>query len=149
MHFTLNHGKYFAGAEFCPMESVMQVVIPTVESDVAFGLGKTNLSLDEVRSRVSKSLEAVGMLSYSQVGSWNPPFGLWLMSSFIKSLCPKQRPIQTLSGGQKQRVAIAGTLAEASKVLLLDELTTFLDEHDQVLTFSMFWFPKYRDPVNA
>jgi hypothetical protein len=69
MHFTLNHGKYFAGAEFCPMESVMQVVMPTVESDVAFGLGKTNLSLDEVRSRVSKSLEAVGMLSYSQVGS--------------------------------------------------------------------------------
>ncbi|TVU34982.1 hypothetical protein EJB05_16841, partial [Eragrostis curvula] len=85
-----------------------QVVMPTVESDVAFGLGKLNLSLDEVRSRVSKSLDAVGMLSYSQ------------------------RPIQTLSGGQKQRVAIAGALAEASKVLLLDELTTFLDEHDQM-----------------
>ncbi|RLN23333.1 ABC transporter I family member 10, chloroplastic isoform X1 [Panicum miliaceum] len=84
------------------------VVMPTVESDVAFGLGKLNLPLDEVRSRVSKSLDAVGMLSYSQ------------------------RPIQTLSGGQKQRVAIAGALAEASKVLLLDELTTFLDEHDQI-----------------
>ncbi|XP_051226790.1 ABC transporter I family member 10 [Lolium perenne] len=85
-----------------------QVVMPTVESDVAFGLGKLNLSLDEVRSRVSQSLDAVGMLSYSQ------------------------RPIQTLSGGQKQRVAIAGALAEASKVLLLDELTTFLDEYDQM-----------------
>jgi ABC-type cobalamin/Fe3+-siderophores transport system ATPase subunit len=29
-------------------------------------------------------------------------------------------------------VAIAGALAEASRVLLLDELTTFLDETDQV-----------------
>jgi energy-coupling factor transporter ATP-binding protein EcfA2 len=47
----------------------MQVVMPTVESDVAFGLGKLKLPLDEVRLRVSKSLDAVGMLSYSQVGS--------------------------------------------------------------------------------
>jgi len=46
----------------------MQVVMPTVESDVAFGLGKLKLPLDEVRLRVSKSLDAVGMLSYSQVG---------------------------------------------------------------------------------
>uniref|UniRef100_A0A0E0JP80 ABC transporter domain-containing protein n=1 Tax=Oryza punctata TaxID=4537 RepID=A0A0E0JP80_ORYPU len=73
-----------------------QVVMPTVESDVAFGLGKLNLSLDEVRSRVSQSLASVGM--------------------FTNILHPKQRPIQTLSGGQKQRVAIAGALAEASKM---------------------------------
>ncbi|KAJ0982638.1 hypothetical protein J5N97_010893 [Dioscorea zingiberensis] len=85
-----------------------QVIMPTVEADVAFGLGKFSLSSDEVSSRVSKALDAVGMLKYSQ------------------------RPIQTLSGGQKQRVAIAGALAEACKVLLLDELTTFLDEHDQL-----------------
>lgn len=38
----------------------------------------------------------------------------------------------TCNGGQKQRVAIAGALAEACKVLLLDELTTFLDETDQI-----------------
>ncbi|GKE53520.1 ABC transporter I family member 10-like protein [Tanacetum coccineum] len=42
------------------------------------------------------------------------------------------RPVQTLSGGQKQRVAIAGALVEECKVLLLDELTTFLDEGDQL-----------------
>uniref|UniRef100_A0A2P2M2E2 ABC transporter family protein n=1 Tax=Rhizophora mucronata TaxID=61149 RepID=A0A2P2M2E2_RHIMU len=85
-----------------------QVVMPTVEADVSFGLGKFNLSEDEVRNRVSKSLEAVGM------------------SPYIK------RSVQTLSGGQKQRVAIAGALAEACKVILLDELTTFLDENDQI-----------------
>lgn len=85
-----------------------QVVMPTVEADVAFGLGKFNLTPDQIRCRVAKALDAVGMYDYLR------------------------RPIQTLSGGQKQRVAIAGTLAETCKVLLLDELTTFLDENDQV-----------------
>ncbi|XP_057832072.2 ABC transporter I family member 10 isoform X4 [Cryptomeria japonica] len=84
-----------------------QVIMPTVEADVAFGLGQFNLSEGEVRIRVTKALEAVGMVEYIQ------------------------RPVQTLSGGQKQRVAIAGALVEASRVLLLDELTTFLDETDQ------------------
>lgn len=42
--------------------------MPTVEADVAFGLGKFNLSSDAVRSGVSKALDAVGMLKYSQVG---------------------------------------------------------------------------------
>nr|GEW01234.1 ABC transporter I family member 10, chloroplastic [Tanacetum cinerariifolium] len=36
------------------------------------------------------------------------------------------------SGGQKQRVAIAGALVEECKVLLLDELMTFLDESDEI-----------------
>ncbi|XP_058071472.1 ABC transporter I family member 10 isoform X9 [Magnolia sinica] len=84
-----------------------QVVMPTVEADVAFGLGKFDLTPDEVRSRVKNALEAVGMSEYLR------------------------RPVQTLSGGQKQRVAIAGALAESCEVLLLDELTTFLDENDQ------------------
>lgn len=61
----------FSACAACLMNCILwiQVVMPTVESDVAFGLGKLNLPLDEVRSRVSKSLDAVGMLSYSQVGS--------------------------------------------------------------------------------
>ncbi|KAH6789340.1 ABC transporter family protein [Perilla frutescens var. frutescens] len=85
-----------------------QVVMPTVEADVAFGLGKFDIANDEITSRVAEALDAVGMYEYLQ------------------------RPVQTLSGGQKQRVAIAGALAEACKVLLLDELTSFLDEDDQV-----------------
>lgn len=51
----------------------LQVVMPTVEADVAFGLGKFNLSIDEVRSRVLKALDAVGMLDYSQVGFLDLP----------------------------------------------------------------------------
>ncbi|GKE42783.1 ABC transporter I family member 10, chloroplastic [Tanacetum coccineum] len=84
-----------------------QVVMPTVEADVAFGLGRFNLTNDETKLRVAKALTAVGMYDYLQ------------------------RPVQTLSGGQKQRVAIAGALVEECKALLLDELTTFLDESDQ------------------
>ncbi|KAL8209861.1 hypothetical protein R6Q57_006593 [Mikania cordata] len=85
-----------------------QVVMPTVEADVAFGLGQFNLTNDETKLRVAKALTAVDMYDYLQ------------------------RPVQTLSGGQKQRVAIAGALVEECKVLLLDELTTFLDATDQV-----------------
>lgn len=41
--------------------------MPTVEADVAFGLGKFNLTPDVVKSRVSKALDAVSMLNYMQV----------------------------------------------------------------------------------
>lgn len=46
---------------------MLQVVMPTVEADVAFGLGKLNLTHDEVRSKVANALDAVGMSEYLQV----------------------------------------------------------------------------------
>lgn len=41
--------------------------MPTVEADVAFGLGKFNMANDEVTSKVAKALDAVGMYEYLQV----------------------------------------------------------------------------------
>ena len=84
-----------------------QVVMPTVAADVAFGLGRYALTDEQVAVTVHHALERVGMAHAID------------------------RPISSLSGGQKQRVAIAGALAENPRLLLLDELTTYLDGHDQ------------------
>lgn len=43
------------------------MVLPTVDADVAFGLGKIDLTHDEVRSRVSRALHAVGLSDYMKV----------------------------------------------------------------------------------
>lgn len=84
-----------------------QVVLPTVAADVAFGLGKYSLSSEEIQATVMHSLNLVNLSAFAD------------------------RPTSSLSGGQKQRVAIAGALAENPRILLLDELTTFLDGKDQ------------------
>nr|GEU75382.1 ABC transporter I family member 10, chloroplastic-like [Tanacetum cinerariifolium] len=133
------------------------VVMPTVEADVAFGLGRFKLTNDETKLRVIKALTVVGMYDYLQTTSQYPapsttypnnlplPLGLsfnwaWTRrlrfyqeSDKLNALQTTFRPVQTLSGGQKQRVAIFGALVEDCKVLLLDELTTFCDETDQIL----------------
>ena len=86
----------------------MQLVMPTVAADIAFGLVAENLTTVEVRERVREALEAVNLLEL------------------------ERRPIYALSGGQKQRVAIAGALARHCQTILFDEPTALLDADTQL-----------------
>ena len=80
-----------------------QIIGTSVEEDVALGPENQNMTSQEVRDRVSKSLDAVDLQSKRKASP------------------------SRLSGGQKQRVAIAGVLACTPKCLVLDEPTAMLD----------------------
>jgi energy-coupling factor transport system ATP-binding protein len=76
---------------------------PTVGEDVAFAPRRLGMDEDEVQQRVCQTLELLGAGHLEQ----RSPFAL--------------------SGGEKRRVAIAGVLAMAPEVLVLDEPAAGLD----------------------
>ncbi|WP_310426601.1 ABC transporter ATP-binding protein [Chamaesiphon sp. VAR_48_metabat_135_sub] len=51
----------------------------------------------------------------------------------------RDRPLDTLSGGQRQRAWIAMSLAQNTKILLLDEPTTFLDLAHQMEVLDLLY----------
>ena len=80
-----------------------QIVATVVEEDVAFAPENQGLDPAEIRRRVDHCLEIVGMSAF------------------------KRHAPHLLSGGQKQRIAIAGVLAMAPSILVMDEPTAMLD----------------------
>ena len=80
-----------------------QIVANVVEEDVAFGPENLGIASPEIRSRVDKALQQVGMYEY------------------------REHAPHLLSGGQKQRIAIAGVIAMEPKCIVLDEPTAMLD----------------------
>ena len=80
-----------------------QLFSPTVFEDVAFGPLYMGLPEEEVRRRVARALEAVGMVGYDE-------------------LMPHH-----LSLGERKRIAIATVLAMEPEILVLDEPSAGLD----------------------
>lgn len=80
-----------------------QLFMPTVYDDVAFGPQNLKLDNEEVKMRVHRALDIVGILHL------------------------KDRPPFKLSGGEKRAAAIASILAMQPDVLIMDEPTSGLD----------------------
>jgi cobalt/nickel transport system ATP-binding protein len=80
-----------------------QLFCPTVFDDVAFGPLNMGLDEEEVRRRVTKALETMGLKGF------------------------EGRSAHHLSEGEKKRVALATVLSMDSEILALDEPTDNLD----------------------
>ena len=83
----------------------------TVEEDVGFGPAQLGLDEQEIRARVERALDALGLKSSEYV---------------------HRNPLE-LSGGEKRRVAIAGILSMEPDMLILDEPTAGLDHRGRNL----------------
>ena len=80
-----------------------QIVMPTVEEDVAFSLRKRGLSTAEIAGRTAAALDRFGLGAHAA------------------------HPAHRLSGGQKQLLALAAVLVGEPQVVVADEPTTLLD----------------------
>ena len=80
-----------------------QIVMPTVQEDVAFSLRRRGLSPVEIAERTAAALEQFGLSEYAE------------------------HPAHRLSGGQKQLLALASVLVSRPATIVADEPTTLLD----------------------
>ena len=80
-----------------------QIVMPTVQEDVAFTLRRRGLTAAEIAERTAAALEQFGLSEHAD------------------------HPAHRLSGGQKQLLALAAVLVAEPATIVADEPTTLLD----------------------
>jgi biotin transport system ATP-binding protein len=81
----------------------LQIVCPTVEEDIAFGLKNQKLARHEIAPRVEAALARFGLMAH------------------------RHQPAHLLSGGEKQLLALAAVLVMTPAYVVFDEPTTLLD----------------------
>ncbi len=90
-----------------------QIVAPTVEDEIAFGLENFGVEPTIIEERITEALELTGITKL------------------------RERSTTELSGGQKQRVAIAAAIALRPEILILDEPTSELDPIGTIEVFEV------------
>ncbi len=88
---------------FCFTDPDAQIVMPTVQEDIAFTLKPMKLGKAEVAERVDAIMRRFGLHEHAD------------------------HPAHLLSGGQKQLLALASVLISDPQLLVMDEPTTLLD----------------------
>jgi energy-coupling factor transport system ATP-binding protein len=80
-----------------------QMLTPSVEDEIVFGLENLGLEVDEISRRLNQAINLFGLESL------------------------RDRNPQTLSGGEQQKLALAAIVARQPPVLILDEPLSMLD----------------------
>jgi ABC-type cobalt transport system, ATPase component len=91
----------------------LQIVMPTVAEDVAFGLKHQGVPKAEIAERVAAALERFGLAGLAD------------------------RPAHLLSGGEKQLLAIASVTVLEPACIVFDEPTTALDLRNRRRTWAV------------
>ncbi len=90
-----------------------QIVMPTVQEDVAFTLRRRGLSAEQIAERTAVALERFGLAEHAD------------------------HPAHRLSGGQKQLLALAAVLVAEPQLVVADEPTTLLDARNARLILEL------------
>ena len=90
-----------------------QIIFNNVYDDICFTLKNFKISKEEFNARVDEALGVVKMSEFKNSETMN------------------------LSTGQKQRIVIANMLAISPKVLLLDEVTAYLDAETKLIIYNL------------
>lgn len=90
-------------AGFVFQNPALQMIAPTVEEEILFGLENLGLSRSTMRDRLEEALGRFGLLPY------------------------RGRSPQALSGGEQQKLALAAVMARRPALLVLDEPLSMLD----------------------